>query len=121
MGEDREMAPESNLEASPVINTLQWLEHCHENGVEVNDAEEERFQLHADENGPTHHPSAPPDEVFFTIILLKFSIRVLHSPNLTSAAWLSFKIEFLHLGLSSSFIRLIAYFCNFMAFMLDII
>ncbi|KNA21993.1 hypothetical protein SOVF_038050 isoform A [Spinacia oleracea] len=58
------MAPESNLEASPVINTLQWLEHCHENGVEVNDAEEERFQLHADENGPTHHPSAPPDEIF---------------------------------------------------------
>uniref|UniRef100_A0A803M697 Uncharacterized protein n=1 Tax=Chenopodium quinoa TaxID=63459 RepID=A0A803M697_CHEQI len=69
MADDREMAPESHLEASPSSNTLQWRQHRHENGVEVDEAEEEHvhegLQLQPDDdNGPTHHPSAPPDEIF---------------------------------------------------------
>ncbi|XP_021767391.1 uncharacterized protein LOC110731813 [Chenopodium quinoa] len=69
MAEDREMAPESLLEASHTPNSLQWQQHRHENGVEVDEAEEEHvdegLQLQPDDdNGPTHHPYAPPDEIF---------------------------------------------------------
>lgn len=58
------MPPESHSEASPETNTLQWRRQRLENEVAVNDAEEEEEGLLADENGPTHHPSAPPDELF---------------------------------------------------------
>lgn len=68
MADDRVMASQSHHEASPTSNTHQLPQHLQDDHGEVDDAEpnmEEGLQAH--EYGPTHHPSAPSDEVFFQI------------------------------------------------------
>ncbi|KAL2937531.1 CRISPR system CMR subunit Cmr6, partial [Bienertia sinuspersici] len=62
------MTQELHLQPSPATNTLQWRQHLreNENDNEANDAEELYMdeELQADANCPTHHPSAPPGELF---------------------------------------------------------
>ncbi|XP_010689973.2 uncharacterized protein LOC104903604 [Beta vulgaris subsp. vulgaris] len=65
MADDRVMASQSHHEASPTSNTHQSPQHLQDDHGEVDDAEpnmEEGLQAH--EYGPTHHPSAPSDELF---------------------------------------------------------
>ena len=65
MEEDREMAP---MKSSPVINSRQSPQQHREDEVQVDDAEQQTGEeLLA---CSTHHPCAPADEVFFSVLSL---------------------------------------------------